>query len=929
MALSNDSEQTIQVISSKKGGLLYKSLGKHPLMVSICQTCDKYYLLSSSLQLFSLQVSSFSKISLPAKVLKISCNKETLLILSDVGVYYIGYDLVSTNFAYSAKAVEGLEQVKFIEASLGNAHAAGIDDLGNLYIWGPAYGPPKLVESAKAFSSSKVACIDSLTSICTSGGYFYIYGWFGQPDISLIPYTLPELEKHFIIDICASQNFCGILTEDGIVLGLDERKDIIRMPGSNDIQKIFPIQNGILSYNPTFLYKWYGSSMREWQLEVFRSSKKYTILGCGNSGLVIQGDCDLEYIKTLDPYRISYEAHQSFTKSRENPFSLSNQSPLVSLNSTTVNTMTSPKSLNSTGKFSLYSTLFPGEDTFNKLLSYRKQHLQAGFIVQVLRPIVLPYVIHSWDKIKKAAKAKVLLSKTMLFTFLPSVSERLLQKQCLLRVNFAWAKIVDFVKIQKIKEAESNWVLNNNWRLRVEKFEGIIRKLMMKEKNRYGKKLVKNIKKVIEKEHLKIKTLNGMLKMLKKIELGYISQSKTKWVLTCKKLSSWEKGLRVLHRITTKKLGTYSFKHLKAYHYIQALKQNKLKSSFKLILHKIQTNHILPYFTSWCKLLYISYANKAKSTKIYTSLCKHIFAVVSHKYKSNMKFAYEKIQTTTVNYKLIKLYKNPLLYFTTVMSKILCRLKFSGFSTIHRIKDKPGFVMNLCYSDKLSGLWFVMIQLWKKTVIMAWEGIKDARNDELSISCSGTLEDLQDQTMRIFQNIDTEGENMFAASQLVPKLPLRMVKGKNKPPVTVRSGAGDLKKVPWKAPNRSGSYGAGHSREDSLSRRKNYDDQLRRKIRNNDKYMKKPDLPRPNLTIIPNRKKTKYIETKNTGRDYKDFMSDNDIFFKYSLGLLTIRRLWEKVNFAFTMSSFKILKNCYKYSRDPYHRCIRCSPEKS
>ncbi|OMJ93802.1 hypothetical protein SteCoe_3125 [Stentor coeruleus] len=920
MITSNNTEQTIQVISSKKGSLSYKNLGKYPSMTSLCQSCDRYYFLSISNQLFSLQISSISRISIPSKVHRIASNKETTLILTNVGVYYIGNDLFGVTFAHSAKPVKDLEQTYLIEASLGKSHAAGIDDLGNLYIWGPNHGYPKPIDSAKAFSASKVACTDHVTCVCTSGGYFYIYGWFGVPETSLSPFALPELEKHFIIDLCASGGFCGLLTEDGIVLAFDENKDVVRMPSSGNTSQIFAFSYGIFAFSGFYMYKWHGNVVRDWQLEVYKSSGDFRVLGEVYGGVGVQGECSFEYQKTLEAYQLSYDSQGFFTKSRENPFNIcyATQSPMMSLNSTACNLMISPKSLASPVKQSLYSSLFPGEDTFMKLLSYRKQYQQSGIVVQVIRPIIIPHLKFALDKIKKAAKTKHLLSKTMLFTFLPSVSERLLKKCYVVNTSFGFLKIAEFARFKKRKEEEKSWVLKNKYRVRIEKFEGIAKKMRLKEKYCYGECLMKKIREVNEKEKNKIRALEDLSRIRWRKNFVLLKKTKIKWVKFCKSQLYWEKGLKIIHKVAMKKLGTYSFKQLKTYHYIQSLKFNKLKSAIKLVSYKAYINQILHYFTAWCRVLYTFNANKEKSYKIYNCLGKHIFAVISHKYKSHMKFALQKLHSSAYISKLIKSYKNPLLYFTTVMSKIFCRLKFSTFSSIQRSKEKAFLALNINSADKLHNFMFLINQMRKQQLKYALDGLKEIKTEDLTISC-GTLEEMQDQTTRFFRNLDSGSENAQGNSQIVPKLPLQMIKSKKKPPTTMRHAVMEVKKVPWKAPNRSGSYTGLHTREDSLSRRKNYDNQLRGKIKTSEKTMKKPDLPRPNMNLIAKRKKSKVAETKFLDMEKnEDFIENNDTFFKYSLGLLALRRLWEKTTFAFILFSFKILKSCYKYSREPY-----------
>ena len=228
MQVSIEIEETIQLLSHRKSSFLPLTLGKFPQMKSLIKSSEKYYLLSHYNQLFIYQSDSISRITLPIKIAGISGNNKTILLLGDIGVYYIGNDLLSANIVYTANVIEGLEQVKFLQASIGLVHASGIDELGNLYIWGGPHGSPHLIESSKVFTTAKVVCGNTITCVCTGGGYLYLFGGFNSHDIDNIPYTLSELEKYFVVDACIGDNFCGVLTEDGSVLDLIKEKNYIK-----------------------------------------------------------------------------------------------------------------------------------------------------------------------------------------------------------------------------------------------------------------------------------------------------------------------------------------------------------------------------------------------------------------------------------------------------------------------------------------------------------------------------------------------------------------------------------------------------------------------------------------------------------------------------------------------------------------------------
>ena len=136
MFLAKDSESPVQLLISKQGQIQIKNLGNFQSMKAFCNSNSTNYLLSYSNSIYTLENSILSRviISIRLKITNIFASKKTLLILSEIGVYSIGYDVINFTYNYTAKPIEGLEQITLQNASICTMHASGIDDIGNLYI---------------------------------------------------------------------------------------------------------------------------------------------------------------------------------------------------------------------------------------------------------------------------------------------------------------------------------------------------------------------------------------------------------------------------------------------------------------------------------------------------------------------------------------------------------------------------------------------------------------------------------------------------------------------------------------------------------------------------------------------------------------------------------------------------------------------------
>ena len=227
------------------------------------------------------------KILLPHRIKNLACNDSAALLLTESGQTYAwGEDLSQFGFLgipgtfslASPSLIGSLQGNHLSQIALGLSHAAGVDSSGHLYTWGtgncgqlgtPLFiqnnHQPSVVESARIFTVKRVVCGDTFTCICTGGGYVYMYGVVGSHQVrgscragplmkrlafnqassprSLTsprrdgaknhPYTLPELEQHFIAQVAAGDSFVAVLTDGGQVYVFDDCMELIKLPLSS------------------------------------------------------------------------------------------------------------------------------------------------------------------------------------------------------------------------------------------------------------------------------------------------------------------------------------------------------------------------------------------------------------------------------------------------------------------------------------------------------------------------------------------------------------------------------------------------------------------------------------------------------------------------------------------------------------------------
>lgn len=883
-----DPEHPIHLVFSKKQGIITKPVISSPIMKQLCSSCEKYFCLSPSGQVFTISNLVLSRLTTPVIISKICSNKETVLFVAELGIYFQGYDLLSNEFSYIVKPIEALCQVRLSDAGIGLTHASASDELGNLYLWGNVYNTPQPVASSKIFTCTKVSCGDFITCLTTTGGYFYTYGWFNTLDAKLAPFSFPELERYFIVDFCIGPGFCAVVTEDGLILAFDAGQELLPLKSLINVLGIWAFNSGIFVQTSGSVFKWQGGSIKEWQLEVFCIKENFLVLGEVSGGLAVQG---------IVSWELKSERSESLEK------------------------LLSPKMMNNEKKS--YFQYFPQDNTYNKLLEYRKQHKIAGQILQFCTPIILPVLRSAWQQLRNYSEQQKLLQKTQVLSELPLCMLKVSQKFRYLKLNFALYKLASFTKAQARKEVEIFQIQKKHAQTRAGKLLECFKRLLAKEKFKHGQQILGIIKYLVSIKKQKLAALRTFLAHSRKGDRKKCVFAFYIWAEIYYRSVEVQKGLFKMRKVCVKKLAGFAIRLIKSFHFYRSLKLSKLKRAISLLYKKTFIQATLWYFYRWSKIRIKSSVRKEKSVLLYKSLAKNIFSVLFHKYRSLIKFGFLSISATFLQKQLIKKYRNSILYFSTVVSKIICRLKFSSFTSIHRLRERSSFTLNLDLSDRLGNLLFVLEKMYFSQIQASFEKLKKAL-PKRKFPKNKTLGLAHEQTLTFFNNKE-EYENPFILNQTVPKLQLNTLEKTSKPPISNRNKRTYIK-IPPKQPQRSGSFKDSGSREDSLSRRKNYDNQLRKKIKNTEKFSPKAvETKSVEKILVKKSPKHKYIEVHS----HRESPKNNENYFKVSLAVLGLRKFIEKNEFTLMLATFKILKSCYKFSKNPYSRCFRYSPDKS
>ena len=477
--------------------------------------------------------------------------------------------------------------------------------------------------------------------------------------------------------------------------------------------------------------------------------------------------------------------------------------------------------------------------------------------------------------------------------------------------------IKSFSKATIIKEVEDYWFFNEICKNKVEKFELALRKFFIKRKNSWQSFFLIIIRENKENFANKRENMRNIIKISKNLEKFWMKKSYFKWVTKSNHIFQYQKGIFKLTSLLLTNLGLHTLKLLKMNIYLKKLRILRFTKVLKFLLKKSSKAELLSFYTKWSQMAYNSIAKKKNSSKIYKSLGKSIVSVISHKQKSNLKWSFSILFHISNTKKIVRKYKNPLLYFTTVVSKILCRYKFSTFTSIQRVKEKTNRTMNLHFSDKLNTLWYILSNKYFQR-LEEFFGLNKKFDNFLVF-------ENDDQVLTFFNKIDNQ-PNVFEGDNL-PKLQLEDLGKAKKPPA---SGRRPMKIKGFKAAkvlSRTGSYGGSLCREDSLTRRKNYDAQLKKKQKNFEKFAKcEEEYKETKLLNKIKPKKPKFIEIKK--RDHVARPDQSDFSLKISLGVLSLKRFYDRSFYNKTRSAFKDIKDFYNYTKSSNQRYLRHFSEK-
>jgi hypothetical protein len=508
---------------------------------------------------------------------------------------------------------------------------------------------------------------------------------------------------------------------------------------------------------------------------------------------------------------------------------------------------------------------------------------------------------------------------------LPVLIAKVIQKAIYLDFSFAFEKIFRFTIAQVREEAEDFEINVNKARSRREKFFECFKKLKNKEIVRYGEIFIGSIKFLLKIMKKRENSIKKIFIYAKKADRSAVSLKFYKWLLIYERSLDLFKASHIFSHLFLKKHGGHAMRLLKSYHFYRKFQLSKLKSAILLLYKRRYISSIIKPFNKWSQIGIKSSVLKEKSLSLYKSLAKNIYSVLHLKLRSSLKFSFSHLLQNSLHKKRVKLFRNPFLYFSTVFSKIICRLKFSTFSILSRTREKTSFTINLDSSGRLTSLGFVIEKIYSEQLRHAFEKLEISAKLKKKLKKNVKNEDFHEQTLTFFNSPPDDYQNPFVLNQTVPKLQLGNVENMKKPPISSRNSKYYVKVKP-KPPSRSGSFTANDNREDSLSRRKNYDNQLRKKIKDLDKTSQRHNSVKSVEKLLAKKPpKRKYIEN----RGERETPKNNEEFFKVSLAVLGIRKFFEKNEFTLLMSTFKILKTCFKYSKNPYSRCFRYSPDKS
>ncbi|CAG9318485.1 unnamed protein product [Blepharisma stoltei] len=698
----------------------------------------------------------YKEITIPRQITSISCNSEASLLLSIYHeVYGLGNDSLRSgifiNFdrASMPRLIEGLTANGLNQISLGSGHAAGIDEQGLVYTWGSGkFGElgginlieeralPLVIDKARNFSVIKIICGDSFTCMCTSGGYVYILGVIGSHhqsskkseaflrssqksmqsprgvlspnrEIKNAPYTLPELEQHFVVDISAGNEFIAVLSEEGAVYAFDDCMELYRLPSEENskVKTIAACHRSIFGLtSEQCLYEW-----TEPVMEYSANNMLNTLIIAGKSICSIsawpgsQYKLDPAYIKpnfasnqkrgiafifeskinfkpvglgeligTYDPYKRDLFTHQLVHSVFE-----SLDAPLLS----TPPYIGSPKRFVTASQESLY----PADFEMDKVIRYRLEHERGEQINKSLAPLISPLFKEIFGRIKIYSEKNQALNKAIKYASLPNILLRVFTKERNRKLilgftsvrNFWYTKIIADKKRRENKQQE---FMDNGVKLVAK----IIKKILKKRLYKAETDFIETLKTCAVKEKYKENLLETIFKNSEKWHYWILKEKWSKWI---RKTSS-NKVFQSAEYDIAKYLKTIILKR-----YFRNLKGEIDK-------YKLKGN-----------------ANKKLEIILKKKYSKLIRIAISKWKENRLKYIKPKLKNQNI---LIKntgnasISRQSLLCFTAIVQKIISKRKYQAFNCVSRYscdyKDKysklqiadPDLTENTTFSSKFA-----------------------------------------------------------------------------------------------------------------------------------------------------------------------------------------------------------------------------------
>ena len=256
-------------------------------------------------------------LNLREKVNLLCCNSTLALILTTSGdLWLFGQDpnnlfLPETLTEFTPMKLPKFAENRITHVSLSSKHGAAVCTGGLLYTWGA--GPegelcsdstlsrtPQAVAGTKIFHIVFVVCGEGYTGICTTAGYFYLYGknqWM-TGEVHSGPFNLASLENYFIEKAFDSEFGVVLLTDEGKCVLLEKNVGLVALNSHKKIESVAVCRTGIsgLSMDKSKIYVWKKKDFR-WETQVFKFKKgRVEKIASGLNNSIVMLGCELSTI---------------------------------------------------------------------------------------------------------------------------------------------------------------------------------------------------------------------------------------------------------------------------------------------------------------------------------------------------------------------------------------------------------------------------------------------------------------------------------------------------------------------------------------------------------------------------------------------------------------------------------------------------------